>query len=569
LDQNLEAEEFKLNNQIIEFCTQIASSSKVIAINTLYNSSFHKQKSIKAIEVVLIIKDFQPRIMNNISFLEGRNVSVFAVDQWIFERDVDRGFLGEAFASSLVIPHKSILGQDFLHQQEIILKKRLILELLENLVQCFPGLANQLKIKSEYFMYEVLLERVRLFPPLFYSLSKFLTKSSPTDERESVLKGYIEALLELKKENRIYFSKNTVSLKKEFINKSKNPKIYINNLRKKAPRSIFTSVFSVWSQLLSFFSQKTSMLATLRKLGPKIVSRKTLVNPQKFVLIATNENVFSLADGIDMVTFAKKHLLVEEKNTIKFELIGGVLNDVYLIKALSADREKKILVKRFRDWSGFKWFPLSLWSLGARNISVLGRSRLARECEINSFLSDKGFNVPKILHVSHKNRLIFMEYIEGKDLSLIIKKFTKLKNIQKNDIYLSTMQEVGKLFAQIHDIGVTLGDTKPENIIIDSDGKIFFLDFEQASIGGDKSWDLAVFLYFLGHYISPFCDKTLVLSLINAFLSGYLKNGGNVDAVKKAGSTKYTRIFSVLILPYFLVLISNTCKKASTNSEFL
>jgi Kae1-associated kinase Bud32 len=237
-----------------------------------------------------------------------------------------------------------------------------------------------------------------------------------------------------------------------------------------------------------------------------------------------------------------------------------------LITAPFGNKEKKIIVKRFRDWSGFKWFPLSLWSVGARTLSVLGRSRLARECEINGFLHDKGFKVPKIIHVSHKKRLVFMEYIEGQDLSLIVKKFIELNINKKTDVYLSTMHEVGKLFAKVHLLNVTLGDTKPENIVIDSNEEIFLLDFEQASHGGDKTWDLAVFLYFLGHYVSPFSDKNLIVSLVNAFLSGYLKGGGNAADVKKAGSSKYTRIFSVFILPSFLLLISNTCKKVNSKS---
>jgi tRNA A-37 threonylcarbamoyl transferase component Bud32 len=564
LHKKSKTEDQKIHNQIIELCTQIAPSTKIIAINKIHNLEFNKKNSNIAIEAVLILKDFKQRIMSTVRFVEGRNISISTVDQWIFERDVDRGFLGEAFASSLVVPYTAILGRTFLHNQELILKKRLILELLENLIQNYPELATQLKIKPEYFMFEVLLERVRLFPPLFYSLSNFLTKSSPSNEVENVLKVYNEALFELKKDNQIDFEKNIVSLKQDFINKSKNPKIYINNLRKKAPRSIFTSVFSIWSQLLSIFSQKTRILASFKKLGPNLDPRKELVNPQEFVLISTNEKVFSLADGIDMITFAKKHFLVEDKKNLKFEVIGGILNDVYLITSLSVDKEKKIVVKRYRDWSGFKWFPLSLWSLGVRNISVIGRSRLAKECEINNFLGDNSFNVPKIFHVSHKNRLIFMDYIEGNDLSLLIKKFTKSKRTQKNSVILSTIKKVGKLFAKIHSMNVTLGDTKPENIIIDPADRIFFLDFEQASFGGDKSWDLAVFLYFLGHYISPFCDKTLVLSLVNSFLSGYLKNGGDVGDVRKAGSSKYTRIFSILILPYFLILISNTCKNVNS-----
>jgi Kae1-associated kinase Bud32 len=559
LHQFKDNDESKINNQIIKFCYQIASKSNITAINTLYDSIVNKTIPLKAKEVIIIIKDYQPRVTSTIKIIEDQTISFLAVDQWIFKRDIDRGFLGEVFASSLVVPYKPIIGKEFLHQQEIILKKRLTLELLQNLVQSFPELSHQLKIKPKYFMYKVLLDRIRLFPPLYYSLSNFLT-SPLNDENRSVLKGYIEALQKLMKENKIKFSENNVTLNKDFINKSKNPKIYFNNFRKKTPRTLFTSVFSVWSNFLSLFYQKTRILPSIKNFYTENNLKKKTVNPQKYVLIKTNSRSFSLADGINMLTFAKKYLKVDEKK-IKIEAIGGVLNDVHLIKSSSNQSEKTIIVKRFRDWTGFKWFPLSLWSLGARSISVLGRTRLAKECEFNSFLNSKDFNVPKILHVSHKNRLIFMEFIEGEDLSQIIKKFMNSSIPLKNHDYLSLLQNVGKLFAKIHENEITLGDTKPENIIINSDGKIYLLDFEQASFGGDKSWDIAVFLYFIGHYLSPIYKKELILSLVNAFLSGYIINGGNIQDIRKVSKSKYTRVFSILIMPSFIALISNMCKK--------
>ena len=181
-----------------------------------------------------------------------------------------------------------------------------------------------------------------------------------------------------------------------------------------------------------------------------------------------------MVDGVDMITFAKNHLLDEKTIDIKFQKIGGVLNDVYLIKATSKDKEKKIIVKRFKEWSGFKWFPLSLWSFGTRNLSVLGSSRLAMEYAINEFLRDKGLNVPKIIHVSHTKRLIFMEYVVGEDLSTIIKNFIESKFSNKANQYLLTIQKVGKIFAKVHSIDMPLGDTKPENALIDSKGDIFY-----------------------------------------------------------------------------------------------
>jgi hypothetical protein len=113
---------------------------------------------------------------------------------------IERGFLGEALAAALIFPHIALKGGDYLHTQEIILKKRLVLELLENLVLSFPELSYRIQIKPQYFVYEVMLDRVRVFPPLAYGLSNFLNEATVEKESELVLRGYMEALNQLEKE---------------------------------------------------------------------------------------------------------------------------------------------------------------------------------------------------------------------------------------------------------------------------------------------------------------------------------------------------------------------------------
>jgi Kae1-associated kinase Bud32 len=255
-------------------------------------------------------------------------------------------------------------------------------------------------------------------------------------------------------------------------------------------------------------------------------------------------------------------LLNDKKGKIKFEAIGGVLNDVYLIRACSNGGEKRVLAKRFKDWSGFKWFPLTLWALGARTFAVVGRSRLERECAIGEFMRSEGFNVPRVLHVSHSERMIFMEYIEGENLSNAIKRIAASGIGEKTEKELSAVTRVGEIFAKVHSIDVALGDTKPENAIVEPGGKIYLLDFEQATRNGDKAWDIAEFLYYSGHYLPVLHSNGKAQSIANAFISGYLKAGGDVRVVRRAGASKYTRVFSVFTMPAVILAISNACKKA-------
>ena len=119
---------------------------------------------------------------------------------------------------------------------------------------------------------------------------------------------------------------------------------------------------------------------------------------------------------------SKRCFLKGQNDNIEVEHVGGMLNDVYLINAQGSGGETKVLAKRFKDWSGFKWFPLTLWSFGARSFAVSGQARLAKEYAISEILLSEGFNVPKILHVSNAERIIFMEFIDGENLSEAIKR---------------------------------------------------------------------------------------------------------------------------------------------------
>ena len=554
----------ELHRQIQDVCRRIAGAAQITAMLLLDNNSASKATAKSTVEVVAVIHDFQPRLRSYVTASDGKNVIVVAVDQWVFDRDVDRGFLGEALAGTLLVQYYILDGEDYLQEREILLKKRLILELLANLVLSFPELSYFIRVKPQYFMYETVLNRVRIFPPLAYGIPSFMYGNGCTKDTETVLDGYMEALAQLEKAKKIRVSDGYVMLPKRFVEENKKPIARITNLlSKQAPRTVFNLLFGFFPQLLNFFSQNTDFLLKFQKLAPtkSFIAARHLVDPQKYVFVPTAEGLVSLADRIDIGAFAQKMLRNCEKARITFERIGGVLNDVYLIKAKSKDAEKKILVKRFKEWSGFKWLPLTLWSLGARSFSVLGSSRLERECAISERLRRAGFNVPKILSVSHNERLVFMEYIEGENLSNAIKRIALAKGRAKTEPDFAKIAHAGATLAQVHAHNIALGDTKPENVIISPDGAIFLLDFEQAAHGGDKAWDVAEFLYYAGHYLPPLSGNSKAEAIARAFIRGYLNANGDVNNIRKAGASKYTRVFSVFTLPAVILAMSNVCKK--------
>jgi tRNA A-37 threonylcarbamoyl transferase component Bud32 len=561
LKQQLVLSKSKLNTEILDFCRHIAGSTKITAIANVDNYSSATVNETPTIQIMLIISNFQPRIMSYIKRANGKPVFIYAIDKRIFERDINMSLLGEAIAGKLIFPYTALHGQDYLHKREVALKKRLVMELLENLVLNFPELAHTMQIKPQYFLYEVLLNRTRVFPLLAYDLST-LVKMLSTDENRA-LSSYNEALAELEAEGSVYSANGYFMLSKKLILRCQDPKVRRANLTKNAPRTIFSSFFGILPQLLNIISYNTEAFLKTQKINWKLQpeANRVLIEPQKYVFFPTSSGLISLSEKIDIKGFARK-MLNNNYEDMEVEPIGGMLNDVYLIRTHTNGVESKLLAKRFKDWSGLKWYPLAVVSLNARPFVVPGQGRLAKECAINELLRSGGFNVPKILHVSNPQRLILMEYIDGENLTQAIKRIAVRADWTTFEKELAQLNKAGEIFAQVHAHNITLGDTKPENMLVKKDDTIYLIDFEQATRGGDKSWDVAVFLYFSGHFIQPSNDGIGKAECIaQTFINGYLKAGGNPVVIKKAALSKYTRVFRIYTAWSIISAISNVCKK--------
>jgi TP53 regulating kinase-like protein len=77
---------------------------------------------------------------------------------------------------------------------------------------------------------------------------------------------------------------------------------------------------------------------------------------------------------------------------------------------------------------------------------------------------------PTIFLVDVKNSTIIMEFLEGKQVK------TLLSEISESDRGKLCFQ-VGKLIGRLHKFGIIHGDLTTSNMIVNSEGKIFFVDF--------------------------------------------------------------------------------------------
>jgi tRNA A-37 threonylcarbamoyl transferase component Bud32 len=238
---------------------------------------------------------------------------------------------------------------------------------------------------------------------------------------------------------------------------------------------------------------------------------------------------------------------------VSIRRIGSFVNDVFLVRV---DNEK-LVAKRYTSWVSLKWVTLSLFGLGSVHFSISGKRRMEAEYAFNDLLSRRGIPVPAIVGADKKSRTILFTFVSGDQLSSLIPRTTQSTQIGQRE--REAALQVGRLLAGAHQLEAALGDTKPENFLVERNGNVTFVDLEQARYRGDYAWDVAEFLFYSGHYWLSF-NKSLE-GYVDSFIKGY-KEQGSPSVVKAAASPKYVRVFSVWTPPNIL---HNIRKKLTQN----
>jgi len=550
-----------LRKTLLDLCRNIAGKRRIVAA-CFYgplSSGYADEKS--SLNVLLVLNSFEPILKTYHKTREQKDAYILTVDQRAFQRDAQMGWLGEFVADKLMVPYEPLVNDEFLWRQEVAVKRRIILELLETIIFEFPELSQELLIKPEYFMFETLMQRARLFPPVTYSYLNIFRNDLKERNIEKIMRGYRQAIDELILKNWLEKTDGHLKITSQLMRVVKSRKLRIPVVLKSVQRMAWLHLVSALPKMMNplaydeqLYNQTQGAALTNEDLPSK------LENPQCYLLMPTSFGLVPLSDTTGIEEFVKKAVPDLRVSRIETKQIGGVLNSVYLFTLDKNHGQQKVVVKKFKDWVSFKWFPLALWALGTKSFAVLGRSRLEREYAINQYLYCHGVSVPKIVHVSPKQSLVFQEFVEGENLVDIIKRImTEKKNMAGKE--LDVVKAVGKLIAETHRLNVALGDCKPENIIVTREGKPCFVDLEQASRNGDQTWDIAEFVYYMGHYVPTLASAEAVEEIAKAFIEGYLEAGGKAENVRKAASPKYTKVFSIFTQPHVMLALSKICRR--------
>ncbi len=553
----------KTRAKILNICVNIARPHAIIAC-AFYGSHVCGYVDDKSdVDALSVVESPKFRLRIQRKPINGVYASILTVDRKTFEKDIEEDWLGGIIAESIFTPYDPLANSEYLWTQEVKAKKRIVLELLENLVSEHPEMSHEILIKPEYFMFESMMRKASLFPPIAYLFLNILSGNSKERNLERMMKGFKTALETVANEGCITRSAEQIVLTEDCIRTFQKKKPTIVDVFKAAQSGIIRNAQKVLPKIMLSFAENYRLDSShLGNVNFPETLLFQLEDPEKYLFIPTPLGLVSLSEKATIEDFVRKNVPNAHTLRIDFRKLGGVLNTVYVLEFGRGKETREIVVKVFKDWFGLKWFPLALWALGTRSFTVLGKSRLEKEYAINKFLSSQGIRVPEIMYVSPKERLIFEEFVYGTNLTEIIKQTTSHKTAALDEI----MRQVGNEVAKVHCLDVALGDCKPENIIFTPDGEVCFLDLEQAERGGDQAWDVAEFLYYLGHHIL-LSSAEVARTLAEGFIKGYLEAGGDIRNIEKARSPRYLKVFGLFTPPQHILAISAACAEARKGKD--
>jgi tRNA A-37 threonylcarbamoyl transferase component Bud32 len=256
-----------------------------------------------------------------------------------------------------------------------------------------------------------------------------------------------------------------------------------------------------------------------------------------------------------------EHLGMEEGATKIFqESLGEFYNSAECYTLQDGNTRIQVAIKRFRDAKGIKWSVLNLWTLKNANFTTNPMERLHREYHALLEFRKFGLNTPEILAVFLSHRMLVTKFVPGKDLSKLESEF--LDGLS-ND--LTPFFEFGRNLATIHNHGFCMGDTKPSNAILSNeDSKIYFTDLEQANTEGNKTWDVAEFIYYSVRFT---LKETRVRQLIDSFIQGYLESSQDPGVLRACLSLRYRAPFQAFIAPNIMNVLKKDLQNRTTSAS--
>ena len=508
-------------------------------------------------DVIIVLKPFNQRV--KYYYLKGETeCSALVVHPKSFENDCKKSSLGEFISGRLLNPYFSIVGEEFLLENEISYKRRVILESVSEVYAENSGFTCEIVFPLSYFLYDKLRKRAAIYPPVVYSYAQTYGKRLLESNLLCSLSGFRRAAKLLQDEGVAEFDSEKNTIKFPSLRFHGGLAARLTAAASYTSKSITQYAVHgyagrvkpnvVWRELMS----KKSRSIKTGKLPPYILRPRDSWTIRAGKLIVSSDNWMS-----DLI----KHLNMDENSTkIVQESLGEFYNSTDSYTLQDSNTKIQVAIKRFRDAKGIKWSFLSLWSLKNQNFTMNAMERMHREYHALLEFRKFGLQTPDVLALFLSHRILVTRFVKGKDLSRLESEF-----LDGNSDDLAPFTTFGRDLATIHNHGYCMGDTKPSNAILsDNDSRICFTDLEQANNSGNKTWDIAEFIYYSVRFT---LKEDRARQLIDSFIQGYLETSHNPSVLKDCLAFRYRAPFQAFIAPNVMNVLKRDLANRSISAS--
>ena len=535
--------------EIIETALQklgdLTAPAEAVAICAYGPGVFAKTGVSRGEDLLVLCEGYANGLRAYLRMYDAHEIRFLIVDRTLAESDVEKGTLGDYLTEQFLYPHKPIMNGQYLEAVALKARIRVAKEEARDLALEFGELCRGLVATPEFFGLSRMRKLARVFVPSMTSYLRLLEEPVRTTNLTLLRDSFrmaIAAERDVLEIDDDYVSLNDGAVDRWLRDRVSEQMVNVFRQSQRAfysyltkGRALYLSPDLLARELMS--PMKLSLEPELDRIEPE--------DPKKYLFLRASGGLVPVSEKASLEQLIVKLKL---KGPITITPLAGVLNEVSLVTA----GKEQLVVKKFTDWHGFKWFTLNLVSLGSKLFTVSGRARLTNEYGMNRYLAKRSVNVPNVVYVGIKQRILVEKYLGGVSLGDVAKEAVNQSTLTPTQNQL--FESLGVTLANIHRLGVSIGDTKPENFIA-SNGQLFVVDLEQAAKRGDYAWDIAELLFYTGHYCTRPVALPALREMVEAFSRGYLRKGESED-LRNAAAVKYAKAFSIWTPPPVILEIS-------------
>lgn len=539
----------ELRGLALEHLDDLAPSSQRIAACAYGPAVYARPGTYHGYDMLVICEEYANGLRAHRRVVEGKEIRYLVAERNLIESDVQKGTLGDFLTDKFLYPYEPLANPAYLEKLGLHAKVRAVIEETRDLVIEYGEMCRGLVAEPEFFGLSRMRKRARIFLP---SMDEYLRLLEPAVRQHNVavVRDSFNEAISTVLGDVVELDGDKVIIPDAAIDRwlAKRTSEQVVNILRQSQRTFYSYLTRGRAIYLNLDLLARELYTPLRFGMAQVVGIEP-EDPKNYLYLRTAEQLVSLNERSSLVEIVSKL----RSGPITVSPLAGVLNEVYLVTVGT----ERFVAKRFTDWHGFKWFTLNLVSFGSKFFTVAGKARMSNEYGMNRYLAKKGLHVPQIIHVNMKEKTLLETYVSGGSLAGFMSHIASRSGLTKAQSQIA--ESLGETLARIHGVGVSIGDSKPENFVAE-ENDIYVVDLEQAGKRGDYAWDIAELLFYTGHYSNSPTPTRALIEITKAFIEGYLRKGDG-KYLSQAAGVRHAKAFSLWTPAPIILEISKMLRK--------